>query len=277
MKTLLLPLFLLVCFSASAQYYYKDIVGTKETAGTITAYKNNGVKRVLVNSYDAENTRVEDLYVEQQFAADAQLLKTITRSASAPPSVLLAYTDAAGRVVKTVDSTENMVSTTTYSYDGEGRLTSLTSNSSDTAKKLNETEQHIWKYQDGQVHSMLRIINNIDTTFVTFKLDEKGNVVEEQSTRRGVKAQPVFYYYDVSNRLTDVVRYNNKARRLLPEYMFEYSPENRIIQRITVPANSSDYLIWRYQYDANGLKIREAIYNKNKELNGKIEYQYQRS
>jgi YD repeat-containing protein len=58
--------------------------------------------------------------------------------------------------------------------------------------------------------------------------------------------------------------------------MFEYSANNQVIQKITVPSNNSEYLIWRYQYDANGLKTKEAIYNKQKQLTGKIDYVYQK-
>ena len=123
---------------------------------------------------------------------------------------------------------------------------------------------------------MLRIKNGRDTSFVHFKLDDKNNITEEQSTRNGIKSDPVYYYYDAQNRLTDIVRYSAKARRLLPEYMFEYSAANQVIQKITVPSNNSEYLIWRYQYDANGLKIKEAIYTKQKQLTGKIEYVYQK-
>jgi hypothetical protein len=123
---------------------------------------------------------------------------------------------------------------------------------------------------------MLRIKNNTDTSYVSFKLDDAGNVSEEQSVRKGIKTEPVFYYYDAQKRLTDIVRFNNRSRRLLPEYMFEYSPANMVIQKITVPANSSDYMIWRYQYDATGLKVKEAVYDKYKQLTGKIEYVYQR-
>jgi len=276
MKNILLPLLLFVGFTGSAQYYYKDVVGTKESAQIISAYQNNNVKRVLVNSYDAQNTKVDDLFVEQIYNSSLRMLKTVTRSAGTDASVLSSFADEAGRVIKTVDSTGNMSSTTTYKYNADGSLASLKSVSNDTSRQLNEVEEHLWYYQDGKIDRMLRIKNGIDTTYVQFKLDANGNVIEEQSTRKGVRSEPVYYYYDAANRLTDIVRYNNKARRLLPEYMFEYSPQNQVIQRITVPANSDDYLIWRYQYDAGGLKIREAVYNKAKELNGKIEYQYQR-
>jgi hypothetical protein len=76
--------------------------------------------------------------------------------------------------------------------------------------------------------------------------------------------------------LTDVVRYNDRAKQLLPEYMFEYSASDQVIQKITVPSNNSDYLIWRYQYNPQGLKIKEVVYSKHDKRNplGKIEYQY---
>jgi hypothetical protein len=277
MKTLLLPFFLFLCLASNAQYYYKDIIGTRESAELIKAYKNNNVKRVVVNSYDANNTRSDDFYVEQTYLPEQQVLKTTTRSSGTDEAVLYSYTDEAGRVTKTVDSSSNMISTTLYSYNDAGHLILIKSSSSDTAKKINETEEHHWQYQNNQVSRMLRIKNQVDTTYVDLKLDDKGNVAEEQSLRKGLKMDPVYYYYDTNNRLTDIVRFNNKVRRLLPEYMFEYAPNSQqVIQKITVPANSSDYLIWRYQYDAGGLKIKEAIYDKHKALTGKIEYQYQR-
>jgi hypothetical protein len=99
-------------------------------------------------------------------------------------------------------------------------------------------------------------------------------VSEEMETRRGVKNRPVLYYYNDNNQLTDIVRYNARAKQLLPEYMFEYSTANQVIQKITVPSNSSEYLIWRYQFNPQGLKTKEVIYDKQKKVTGKIEYQY---
>jgi YD repeat-containing protein len=84
----------------------------------------------------------------------------------------------------------------------------------------------------------------------------------------------LYYYYNDKNQMTDIVRYNDRAQRLLPDYMFEYSPAGQVIQKITVPGNNSEYLIWRYQYDARGLKIKEACFDKAKQLIGRIEYQY---
>ena len=121
---------------------------------------------------------------------------------------------------------------------------------------------------------MLRIKNRVDTTYVSFKHDEAGNIIEEFSTRKGIKSDPVVYYYDNQNRLTDIVRFNNRVNKLLPEYMFEYSASNQVVQKMTFPANSSNYLIWRYQFDDRGLKVQEAIFDKEKKLTGRIRYEY---
>lgn len=275
MKSSLIILILCFAIAANAQYYYKDIIGTKETTDLIKNYRNNKVSRVVLNSYDAENTKVDDFYVEQVFSTSDQMLRTISRSGVTNESVLISYADANGNVIKTVDSSETITSTSVYNYNTDGMLQSVTSSSTDTAHSVNQVEEHRWEYNNGKIVRMLRIKDNKDTAYVSFKTDDKGNIIEEQSLRKGLASEPVYYYYDNNNRLTDIVRFNNKAKRLLPEYMFEYSPANQVIQKITVPANGSDYLIWRYQYDNKGLKIKEAVFDKHKQLTGKIEYLYQ--
>ncbi|HVK98151.1 MAG TPA: hypothetical protein VM368_10040 [Flavisolibacter sp.] len=274
MKLPVLFLLVLINSSVSAQYYYKDILGTKESADMISNYRNNKVHRVIVNSYDENNVRIANFVLQQEFSPVKQALTTITKTDQANQSVLTTFIDAAGRVIKSIDSSESVINQSVYHYNSTGQLTSISITSNQPGKNITESEEHIWQYTNGKVSRMLRIKNKIDTTFVDFKLDESGNVIEEQETKKGKKSIPVLYYYDDKNRLTDIVRFNNKARRLLPEYLFEYSPSNQVIQKITVPAAGSEYIIWRYQYDQKGLRIKEAIYNKQKQLTGKIEYQY---
>ena len=274
MKSFFLFFSLLTVCVVDAQYYYKDIIGTKETSDLIKSYRTNKVSKVLLNSYDAENTKNDDFYVEQVFSATNQYLKTITRFGDANESILISYTDANNNVIKTVDSSQAITTTSIYKYGTDGLLESVVSISSDTARS-NQAEEHRWEYKENKIARMLRIKDKKDTAYITFKTDDKGNIVEEQSLRKGISSEPVYYYYDNNNRLTDIVRFSSKAKRLLPEYLFEYSPSNQVIQKITVPANSSDYLIWRYQYDEKGLKIKEAIFDKRKQLTGKIEYLYQ--
>jgi hypothetical protein len=230
----------------------------------------------LLTSFDETNTKTEEFYVEQQFSLKDRSLKTITRSGVTNESILTTFFDANGNIIRTVDSSDIMKSISVYSYSPSGQLVSIISTSSDSSMRTSQVEEHNWQYNNGKVSGMLRIKNKVDTTYIDFVLDENGNVIEETSTRKRVKSEPVQYFYDDANRLTDIVRFNTKAGRLLPEYMFEYSPSNQVIQKITVPNNNSNYMIWRYQYNNQGLKVREAVYSKDDKRKplGKVEYQY---
>ncbi len=122
---------------------------------------------------------------------------------------------------------------------------------------------------------MLKIKNGNDTTVVQFILDAKGNIAEERASRRGVVLPAIFYYYDADNHLTDIVRYNERARRLLPIELLEYGEGSRVSSALIVPEEgNSFYQKWYYEYDEKGLKVKDFCYNKEKELLGSVEYQY---
>lgn len=274
MRSLLLVVLFFLSLSSSAQYYYKDIIGTKESSELIKTYMRNKVTRVLVTSFDSENEKSDDFKVQQEFSASELILKTTTQTTPENATTLLTYVDASGNVTRTVETNDRVTNTSVYTYAAAGNLISILSTSSDST--ISEKELHLWQWNNGKPVRMLRIKNEKDTAIVEFVLDENGNVAEETEIRRKVKSRPVYYYYNENNHLTDIVRYSDRAGQLLPEYMFEYSPTHQVIQKITVPANNSDYLIWRYLYNAQGLKTKEAIYSKHDKRNpvGRIEYQY---
>jgi hypothetical protein len=274
MRTLFLSAILVSGLTSSAQYYYKDIVGTKESADLIRLYKNARVTKVVLTSFDDDNQKDDDFFVEQLFSLADNSLKTVTRSSVSNPATLVSYFDANGNVIRTVDSSDRLVSWTEYSYNSNGQLVTVTSLSSDSAKQTGMNEQHIWQWQNNVPVRMLRIKNGKDTIYVDLKSDENGLVIEEQETHKKQKSFPFFYYYNDNKQLTDIARFSPKANQVIADYMFEYSDKGQVIQKITVPANNSKYLIWRYQYNPKGLKTKEAIYDKQKKLNGKIEYQY---
>jgi hypothetical protein len=276
MRSLLLAIILFATLTSSSQYYYKDIVGIKESSDIIKTYIKNKVSRVMLTSYDADDVKSDRLFVRQEFVPTSRMLKTITSTGENQEyaSTLYTYADANGNIVKTVDSTGIVISTTIYDYDVAGNLNTVSISSSDTTS--NQLEQHLWKWENGKPSKMFRIKNKRDTTYIDFKIDENGNISEETETQKRIQSRPYFYYYNEYNQLTDIVRYSDRAKQLLPEYMFEYSSANQVIQKITVPSNNSDYLIWRYQYNPQGLKVKEVVYNKHDKRNpiGKIEYLY---
>lgn len=274
MKALLLCFTTLFCAIAQAQYYYKDVIGNSETTALLHQYKAGKISRVVLQSYDADDTRNEDFLVTQSFDIANGTLHTQTSLGAENASTLTTIINAAGNIVKTVDSNGTSISTTEYFYLPDGKLAKVIAVSADTSGAFQVKEEHHWQWSGSKPAGMLRIRNGKDTSTITFKHDEAGNVTEEHSTRNGVASEPVYYYYNEKNQLTDIVRFNKKAARLLPEYMFEYNGAGQVIQRITFPSNSSEYTIWRYQYNAQGLRIKEAVYNKQKQLTGKIEYQY---
>ncbi len=274
MKTFFLCPIIFLSFTASSQYYYKDIIGTKESAELIASYRNNKVRTVALNSFTVNNTPIDNFSIQQEFLPAQSALHTITKTEYSNISYLTSYIDAEGKLVKATDSSNGIVNTSLYRYTKAGHLISIFITAGDSLAAV-KTDEHLWQYDaQNRVSRMLRIKNKKDTAVVSFKIDEAGNVIEEQEKRRVATEVPFYYYYDNTNRLTDIVRYSAKAGRLLPEYMFEYSVTNQIIQRITVPQNSTQYLIWRYAYNDRGLRTKEIIFNKDKEQTGKVEYQY---
>jgi YD repeat-containing protein len=276
MKSTLVILSLLASIFSQAQYYYKDIVGTTETNNLLKTYNSNDVKSVSLKSFEADGAASDNFQVEQVLNKSNKTLKTISRSGVTDESVLNSWFDSNTRVIKTTDTSGTSMNTAVYTYDADGKIISIKSFSGDTTNTGTEAEDHQWSYNEkGQPVQMLRVINTRDTTLIKMQIDENGNIVQETPYKKGKAGDPVYYYYNEKHQITDIVRYNYKLKKLIPDYMFEYSDAGQVIQKITVPSNkAAAYLIWRYQYDSKGLKVREACFNKDKQLTGKIEYNY---
>ena len=257
----------------SAQYYYKDLVTTRQNERRWGLYKDNGVKSVKLSSFERDGKPAEGFTGDQEVLGES--LTTHTKTSGNAESWITATYTPQGLTHKISDTTDTYRSTSDYQYDAEGRLQSILNTSIETDNHLRDVEQHIWSYDAaGKPSSMLKIKNGNDTTFVRFVLDEKGNVAEERAMRNKTDLPVIYYYYDTDNRLTDIVRYSLKAKRLLPDNIFEYGDDGRTSSMLVVPDGSNDYLKWIYDYNEKGLKARESCISRQKELLGKIEYQY---
>ena len=259
-----------------AQYYYKDIMTIRYNLEQFRLAKAAKVTKVSLQSFEADGRPSEDFVCNQFYNSGFTQVRTVSDAPLSGSSSLTAYYNSSGFIFKSVDSSKESLVVYEYAFDSTGKLASIGTSSSGYGDKTKETEWHFWKYNaNGQPEQMMKVKNSNDTTIVKFTLDEKGNVAEEESFWRNHSQDKVYYYYNDQNRVTDVVRYNTRARKLLPDYMFEYDDQNRLAQMINVQAGGIDYFTWRYTYNEKGLKQKETCSNKQKQLVGSIEYQYQ--
>jgi hypothetical protein len=269
---MLLSLFALHAF---CQYYYKDIITVQQITKTYQTYKSNKVKKVILNSFEGNIPITEGFICEQSVNTAKNEVVTYTKTADMGESFFTAYYQSQGLMLKTIDSTDEAVSISVYEYDASSRLKTIhyTTHAADNSSRLTET--HYWEYNsNGIPQKMIRVKNNTDSTVATLTADIKGNIIEEDIVGKTAKHQTIYYYYDDKNRLTDVVQFNEKAKRLLPDYMFEYEENGELSTMTIVPQGSSEYQKYYYKYDEKGLKLIEFCYNKRNELLGKVQYDY---
>lgn len=276
MKTLFFIVF--TCFiggSLFSQQYYKDIVLTGELAKKRALYLSNKVKSVRINSFDNMDQPIEKFDCNQTVASNFSEIKTVTSDPLTGNSESISFFDQKGLLIKSTDKSEGNNTTTTYGYNQAGQLTLVTSESISPGQ-FSSREQHFWSYDgNGKPQRMTKIKNGADTTHIEFVLDDKGNVVEEKSQVRNIPQPTIYYYYDLENRLTDIVRYNTRAKRMLPDYIFEYNELGQLRTMLTPMQNMGDYQKWYYTYDEKGLKQKDECYSKTRVLIGRIEYEYQ--
>jgi len=274
MKKLAVLLSILFFHEASSQYYYKDLVATADLNRQMKTYVVNNIRNVTAVGITPEGGPSSEF--SEVYEINNGQLKITTRINQTVSSLRHSFNDR-GFLISSVDCVSGVKSTNTYTYDANGKITSITNSAvdADSSADFSQTEIHQFIYQDGKLQKMWRIINKTDSLEVKFVLDENGNVIEERNFRRGVFTDPIYYYYDDKNRLTDIVRFNYKANRLLPDYLFEYDDKDRVIQKITTTSGQNlGYLTWRYLFDERGLKTKEALFNKEKQLQGRIDYSY---
>lgn len=275
MKFLSACILLMVGTNAFGQYYYNDVVANNQSNALYQVLKLNKIKEIKVASFDEQNKPIEDISIVQEFTPDYRKLSTHSSNAHKTANTFTAfYTN--NKLQKTSTITTGIETKTEYTYDDAGKLQKISSSSVDTAFKTTATELHLWMYNANGKHvSMTKIKNNSDTTKIEFTSDENGNVVEERWKKHNSVLETYYYYYNDKNLLTDIVRFNSRAQKLLPDFLFEYDDQGKLKSLTQVPVGNSNYLVWKYHYNEKGLKTEEECENKQKQLIGKVVYSYQ--
>ena len=236
MKNIVLSLCLLGSLSIQAQYYFNDIVGTTEASRQMQNYKANKVKTVSATGYDKQGLKQSNFSEFQEVRENGMALKNSSISNLVKTVVYNRY-DNDTRLISTTDSSSGIISTISYEYDATGKIIRIQNTVKDPANDFNQTETHQWVYNSsGKPEKMWRIISSgiagtADSLEIRFVTDENGNTAEERTFRKGIENGYLYYYYDDKNRVTDVVRYNTKLKKLLPDFMFEYDDNDRVIQK----------------------------------------------
>jgi hypothetical protein len=273
----ILSVFLLATEAGSAQYYYKDLISAQQSSSLQQRYKAAGIQKVSVISYDPDGSVNKDFLCEQTLKNNFRASETLTNSIATGKSWLNTYFDDSLAVIRSVDSGTDAITATEYTYTPDGNLSTLrTYAKTNDTSGYNNLEVHIWQYKDGIPTGLLRIKNNTDTTYVLFTTDSSGNITDESSIRNGLLVEHYYYYYDDLQRLTDIVRYNEALKRMVPDYMFAYDDRGRLQQMTVVQAIHNEYLVWQYEYGSNGLKSKELCHDKSHQLVGSLVYNYER-
>lgn len=277
MKVVIGTSFLIVLTGvANAQFYYKDIIATRQNVAKWQAYKTARVRSVRLISLEADGQPTEGFQVDMTINPDFSGMTTHSKTSGSTETWTFDTYSPQGFLTGVTDTSDRYQSVSVYQYDDHGRLLSIINTSTETDNHVRAVETHLWQYaaEKDQPAGMLKIMNGTDTTYVRFIPDEKGNIGEEHATRNGEALPIVYYYYDDGNRLTDIVRYNVKAQRLLPDNIFEYSEDGKPTSLLAVQEGAGSYQKWIYQYNEKGLRTTESCYSKQRELLGQIEYQY---
>ncbi|TAD90939.1 MAG: hypothetical protein EAY75_04055, partial [Bacteroidetes bacterium] len=250
--------------TASAQYYYQDVLASKKTSQNFATFKAANIKRMAATSFEKDGTETENFSIAQLINQRDQTLTTITKSNFTGSYTMLTYFDPNNRVKQVVDSGVNIVNKTSYEHNAKGQLLAINTISfepSDTNRySVTEQRRYLWN-ANKQISAATVVKNGVDTTKIEFVYDPgSSNPALERWYRAGKKIETWYYYYDDAGRLTDVVRYNATAKRMLPDYVFEYNEKGQLVKQTIVLPGSNFYRNTVFEYNAQGLKTAESIF-----------------
>lgn len=273
------PVFLLLTcmfsISAQAQYYYKDIWNNQQLVKEFNILKNDNLKTIKIKSFEDDDQPSEGFFCEKKINKNYTQSQMISKSNVTGQSLLVSDYNANGQPVKTTEETPTTTNITNYQYDQNNQLKTIqiVTKGDDDSESITETHEYFYD-EKGRPLKMLRKKGDILIATIHFVSDANGNIIEEDVEGNSATDKKYYYYYDDKNRLTDVVHYNERAKRLLPNYMYEYDAVNQPKQMISTEEGGSNYFIWKYTYNDKNLRETEKCFSKERRLLGTIEYEY---
>src|SRR3954447_2739417 len=199
-NVLLVVIFFLAFIHSYAQYYYSDIIGTKQTNQQYKMLRAFQFKRINATSYEG-NQPSKDFLLEQIISDDGRKITTHSASVGNMESYFISNYQN-NKVNHTVDSGNNAINRVVYEYDNTGKVISTTASSKDFDGTFTNEERHLWSYNEkGLPEKMVKIKNKNDSTLVTFTYDDD-NVAEERWTKNNYVLETYYYYYNPKKQIT---------------------------------------------------------------------------
>jgi hypothetical protein len=274
MKQLLALLGCLFTLSAGAQYYFNDCVSNRQTHRQYNLLRKWKVRSFTVVALPEQAMGKEEVLVTQEMSTDGKRVVIYANETGGKTNRTVTQYEA-GKLVRTTAARRNGEVTTRFFYAPNGLIQRIESTTRDTSLDINQLEVHTYFYKQDTLPDFAYVIrDNSDTVRVEFLTDSLQQVVEEKWWRGTKQLERYYYYYDNSRRLTDIVRFNAKAGKLLPDYIFSYDEEGRTTKMIQVPRFGNNYLTWEYGYDEKGLKMIEKFSSKDRQQAGTLQYRY---
>src|SRR5215211_8212796 len=168
------------CNKATAQYFYKDIWNPRQLTKEMSILKDEKIRTISVKSFEDNGEPSEGFFCEKKIDKDYSLSETVTRSYVTSQSLLATHFNPRGLIIRTTDSTESSISRTEYFYDDNDRIITIKTftKADDGPGGIEETHNYLYS-TSGILEKMTREKNDAEISTVNFKVDEKGNVIEE--------------------------------------------------------------------------------------------------
>jgi len=256
------------------QYYYTDILNSKQVMAELVVLKEKKVKGIKVISMEPDGTQTEGFTCQKKINRDYTEIEVYTSTDESYPNTFTSYFSKEGLLQRTVDSSEAGATTIDYLYNA-GKIVSVNSvkNFATDDDPGDITEQHIYTYNaSGVPVNMTMVRNRRDTTLFVFEADDQGNVLIEKNEKT---AEVYYYYYDERNRIIEIVHKYSFQKQLFTESSFEYDEAGQLGRMVTSEKEGAYYFTWRYNYE-DGLRTNERCYSKEGKLMGSVEYLYKK-
>ena len=275
MKWLLFVCTLFLGNTLWGQFYLNDIIGLKDSQEKYLLMRKNKIKKITANSIEADGSSTKGFILNQELQTDGKKMVTEIANFSSPLEKITNFYELS-KLKRTIVNRSSIETKTDYKYDEKGFLNKIISTTVDSLQKTPISETHLWHYQpNGTPIRMIKWGDGIDTVNIEMLVDSTGLIIEEYWFKKGKKIETYYYYY-TNNQLTDVVRYNIKANRLIPDFVYEYNQQNQLTNMVQVSFNGSAVIHWSYTYHINGLRETETARDKEKNIIAKITYSFEK-